>query len=101
MLQICRKLGSPQLSTPQEVPLIEERYAGPGDAIPSAASMGAIRQPASLEGLLLGPIYTAKAFAGLFDLDERGKIASELPLILLQSGGLPGMFAYDDNQYRA
>jgi len=45
-----------------------------------------------LEGLLLDPTYTGKAFAGLLDLHAAGHFGEE-PVIFWHTGGLPGLFA--------
>ena len=47
------------------------------------------------EGILLDPVYTGKAFAGLLDLVEKGELGSNEPLIFLHTGGLPALFAFD------
>ena len=51
-----------------------------------------------LEGLLLDPVYTAKAFAGMLDWIETGKIEPGAPVIFLHTGGLPAIFAFRENQ---
>ena len=67
-----------------------ERYGKP-----SAAGSAAIRRLAQTEGILLDPVYTGKAFAGLLDLAEKGAIAPDEPVIFLHTGGLPALFAFD------
>jgi D-cysteine desulfhydrase len=97
--QVCAYLGHPLRFTPADIPMIEARYVGDGYAKPSAEGMRAIYRLARLEGLLLDPVYTAKAFAGLLDLVERGEIAAGKPLIFLHTGGLPGLFAFPEASY--
>lgn len=55
--------------------------------------MAAIRRLAQLEGFLLDPTYTGKAFAGLLDLHASGYFGDEEPVIIWHTGGLPGLFA--------
>ena len=50
---------------------------------------------ARLEGILLDPIYTDKAFAGLLDFVERKQLDRDEPVIFLRTGGLPALFAFD------
>jgi len=50
---------------------------------------------ARLEGLLLDPIYTAKAMAGLMDLVRIGVIDRTVPTIFIHTGGLPILFAFE------
>ncbi len=91
--QICQHLATPKQFIASDVPLIEKRYVGEGYAIPSHAGNTAIARLAHMEGVVLDPIYTGKAFAGMLDLAERGELGRETPLIFLHTGGSPGMFA--------
>jgi len=50
---------------------------------------------AQLEGLLLDPVYTGKAMAGLIDLVRKGVLDKSIPTIFLHTGGLPILFAYE------
>ncbi len=50
---------------------------------------------ARLEGLLLDPVYTGKAMAGLIDLVRKGVLDKNIPTIFLHTGGLPILFAYE------
>ena len=95
---ICAYLGQPLTFDPGRVPLIEERYVGDVYGKPSAEGLAALRCLASLEGIMLDPVYTAKAFAGLLDLARRGQIGQGEPLIFLHTGGLPALFAFEDGQ---
>ncbi len=67
---------------------------GEGYGIETVASHAALLTLARTEGVLLDPVYTAKAFARLLerlpDLDPAGDI------VFLHTGGQPGVFAYAD-----
>ena len=91
--ELCRRLGQPQAFDAGQVPLIERTYAGPSYGVPSQAASAAIRRLAQSEGILLDPIYTGKAFAGMLDLCRRGALPADQPLIFLHTGGLPALFA--------
>jgi D-cysteine desulfhydrase len=91
--ELTSRLGQPCDFTPQEVPLIEKRYVGQCYGVPSAEGNAAIRA-GQLEGIVLDPIYTGKAFAGMLDLIERGEMGRSEPIIFLHTGGLPGLFAF-------
>jgi 1-aminocyclopropane-1-carboxylate deaminase/D-cysteine desulfhydrase-like pyridoxal-dependent ACC family enzyme len=78
------------------VPLLEEVYAKPKYGIPSPACIDAIKRLARTEGILLDPVYTGKAFAGMIDLLEKGQLGSNEPIIFLHTGGLPALFAFED-----
>jgi len=69
-------------------------YFGRGYGIPTNEMIAAIKRCASLEGLMLDPVYTGKAMAGFFDLIERGDIATGSKQLFLHTGGSQGLFAY-------
>jgi D-cysteine desulfhydrase family pyridoxal phosphate-dependent enzyme len=96
--ELCERLRNPIPITSGCVPLIEDTYAGPGYAAPSKQGMAAIRRLARTEGIILDPVYTGKAFAGLLDLAERGELRRGAggrpdPVIFLHTGGTPALFA--------
>jgi D-cysteine desulfhydrase family pyridoxal phosphate-dependent enzyme len=55
----------------------------------------AIITSARLEGILLDPVYTGKAMAGLIDLTRKGVLDKDIPTIFIHTGGLPILFAYE------
>ncbi len=91
--ELCSRLGQERTFSPDAVPLLEETYAGQAYAVPTAECQAAIRRMARLEGLLLDPVYTGKAFAGLLDLVEKARLGRNEPIIFLHTGGVPGLFA--------
>jgi D-cysteine desulfhydrase family pyridoxal phosphate-dependent enzyme len=92
--EICSRLGHPQAFSTGAVPLIEEAYVGGRYGAPSEAGQSALKRLARLEGLLLDPVYTAKAFAGLLGELEKGHLGKDEPVIFLHTGGLPALFAF-------
>lgn len=90
--EICQRLGQSYQFTAPQIPVIEETYAGPGYAVPSSAGLDATLRLARTEGLLLDPVYTAKAFAGLLDLASHGRLGHKEPIIFLHTGGMPTLF---------
>jgi D-cysteine desulfhydrase family pyridoxal phosphate-dependent enzyme len=93
--EICARLGEPHQFAPRDVPLIEVTYVGQAYAVPSEQGNAALKRLARTEGILLDPVYTAKAFAGLLDLVERKQLGRDAPIIFLHTGGLPALFAFD------
>jgi D-cysteine desulfhydrase len=95
---ICATLGQPFRFAPHQVPMVESVYAAPGYARFSSRAAAAIRLLARTEGVVLDPVYTGKAFAGLLDVVERaGANGDSRPcedLVFLHSGGLPGAWAF-------
>lgn len=67
-------------------------YGGEYD-IPTAKSTEAIKRVARNEGLLLDPVYTAKAMSGLLDHLEDGSISSGSRILFWHTGGLPALFS--------
>jgi D-cysteine desulfhydrase family pyridoxal phosphate-dependent enzyme len=93
--ELCARLNQPHRFTPAEIPLIENTYVGSRYAVPTEHCLEAIRRLAQLEGVILDPVYTGKAFAGLIDLVERGQLGKDEPIIFLHTGGWPALFAHD------
>ncbi|RAR61147.1 D-cysteine desulfhydrase [Paraburkholderia unamae] len=73
---------------------IDETQLGEGYGIPTDAMREAVRLMASKEGLLLDPVYSGKAFAGLVQAARSGQHAPGENVLFIMSGGLPGLFAY-------
>ena len=57
----------------------------------------AIKLCARLEGILLDPIYTGKAMAGLIDLVQNGSLNKNVPIIFIHTGGLPILFDFNES----
>jgi 1-aminocyclopropane-1-carboxylate deaminase/D-cysteine desulfhydrase-like pyridoxal-dependent ACC family enzyme len=72
-------------------------WVGPGYGRSSPASLEALRLAARTDALLLDPVYTAKAMAGLIDAVRRGELGREDTVVFLHTGGLPAAFAWRDD----
>ena len=70
------------------------RQLGPGYGIPTPASRAAAELLARTEGILVDPIYTAKAVAGLIELVRSGEIDGRR-VVFWHGGGLPSLFEQD------
>ena len=66
-------------------------YGRLNDAVREAMAMAARH-----EALLLDPVYTGKAMAGLVAHVRAGRIAAGSRVLFLHTGGLPALFAYAD-----
>lgn len=66
------------------------RFVGPGYGVASSESLDAVRTLGRTEGILLDPIYTGKAFAGLLELVQSGEIAGRV--LFWHTGGTPALF---------
>jgi L-cysteate sulfo-lyase len=69
-------------------------YIGAGYGVLGAPEREAIRLAAEVEGLLLDPVYTGRAFAGMVDLIRRGEIRRGETVLFWHTGGTPALFAY-------
>lgn len=90
---LCARFGEPQRFPSSRVPLVEGRYVGQAYALPTPACQEAVKRLARMEGILLDPVYTGKAFAGLLDMAARGMLGRREPVIFLHTGGAPALFA--------
>lgn len=67
---------------------------GPGYGQPSTEMRDAVLDAARYEGLLLDPVYTGKAFAGLKMLVASGRIPRGARVLFWHTGGVPALFGY-------
>ncbi len=73
---------------------ILDGYCGEGYGIPTAGGTEAIELFARTEGILLDPVYSGKAAAGLIDVVRQGLIGDDERVLFLHTGGAPGLFGY-------
>ncbi len=71
-------------------------WVGPGYSLPTVEMVEAVHMLARLEGLLLDPVYTGKAMAGLIGLVRRGAFGPEERVLFVHTGGSPALYAYQD-----
>ena len=69
-------------------------YFAPAYGIPNDDGMEAVKLLARLEGILLDPVYTGKAMAGLIDGISQKRFKDEGPILFIHTGGAPALFAY-------
>jgi D-cysteine desulfhydrase family pyridoxal phosphate-dependent enzyme len=74
--------------------LTDQGYIGGGYGIPTDAGVAAIRLVAEAEGILLDPVYTAKAMSCLIDHVGRGLVDPASTVLFLHTGGVPALFAH-------
>jgi len=79
--------------SPQDVNLTTD-YVGKAYGIPTAAGTAAILYLARMEGILLDPVYTGKAFAGLLDHVRSGRIPPGARVVFIHTGGQPALFSF-------
>ncbi len=67
---------------------------GPGYGVPSPESVAAVRLAGRTQGLVLDPVYSGKALAGLIAAVADGRIPKTADALFLHSGGAPGLFVH-------
>jgi L-cysteate sulfo-lyase len=70
---------------------LDASQLGAGYGVPTAAAAEATRLLARTEGILVDPIYTAKALAGLIELVRSGLLEGH-DVVFWHAGGTPGLF---------
>ena len=68
---------------------------GVGYAIPNAEDTPYIEELARLEGILLDPVYTGKAWSGMLKLLKDGYFGDQDNLVFVHTGGAAALFAMD------
>jgi D-cysteine desulfhydrase len=68
-------------------------YCASGYGVLTGGEREAIRMFARTEGLLLDPVYTGRAAAGLIDLIRKGFFKQEETVLFWHTGGQPALFA--------
>ena len=91
-----RDLLKVNMEVPRSAFNVVDDYVGEGYSIPTAGMVEAVRMFARLEGILLDPVYTGKAAAGLIDLIRRGTFRKDENILFIHTGGSPALFAYGD-----
>ncbi len=71
-------------------------YIGAGYAKASPEGLEAMRIAARTDAILLDPVYTGKAMAGLIDYARKGRLTAQDTIIFVHTGGIPASFAYQD-----
>jgi L-cysteate sulfo-lyase len=73
---------------------VDDRFVGDGYGVPTDAMVEAVRFAARTEGLLLDPVYSGKAMAGLMHLIREGFFKSSDNVVFLHTGGSAALFGY-------
>lgn len=89
--QTAQRIGLPKRVPPQAV-RVDSCFVGDGYGLPTPAMIEAIKLVARLEGILLDPVYTGKAMAGLIDYVRNGKYHAEQNIVFWHTGGSAGLF---------
>jgi len=77
--------------------ICNDDYVGPGYSLPTPLMAEAVHLLAQTEGILLDPVYSGKAMAGLIDLVRQGKFTPDQNILFLHTGGVPAIYHYKDD----
>jgi D-cysteine desulfhydrase family pyridoxal phosphate-dependent enzyme len=86
------RLGARVDFDPEEV-LASADYCKAGYGVLTDAEREAVRLFAKYEGLLLDPVYTGRAAAGMIDLTRKGFFKKDETVLFWHTGGQPALFA--------
>jgi len=73
---------------------VDDGYLGGGYGVVGGLEREALRTLACMEGVLLDPVYTGRAFGGLLDLVRRGTFRPGERVLFWHTGGVAAVFAY-------
>jgi len=85
-------LGISTRLTEDDLDMIE--MIGPGYGVPSPESIDAVRLAGRMQGLVLDPVYSGKALAGLIAGLADGRVPKSANVLFLHSGGAPSLFVH-------
>ncbi len=90
--EVLDRLRNPGRIAPEEVEVVDT-YAAPGYGVLTEKEEEAIFLAARTEGLLVDPVYTGRALAGLIDLVRQGAFPPGTRLLFWHTGGTPALMA--------
>jgi D-cysteine desulfhydrase family pyridoxal phosphate-dependent enzyme len=74
--------------------VMKYEYFGEGYEVVNDSIREAVQLVARYEGILLDPIYTGRAMAGLIDMIRKGDLTSDNTVLLWHTGGIPAIFRF-------
>ena len=91
--KISAKLGLENPPKKEDV-IVFDDYIGEGYSLPTQGMIEAVKLLARTEAILLDPVYTGKAVAGMMDLVQKGYFDGAKNILFLHTGGSPALYAY-------
>jgi D-cysteine desulfhydrase len=89
-VETARLAGLPE---PTGTLQLDHDHFGAGYGAPTDECREALDLAARLEGLVLDPVYSGKAMAGLIAARREGRIERDTNVVFVHTGGLPALFA--------
>jgi len=97
VLDLTRKtaeLAEIEFEVNQDQVVCDGSYYAPGYGQPNEGMIEALSLTACTEGLILDPVYSGKAMAGLIAMIRSGRFGSQDTVVFLHTGGTAGLFGY-------
>jgi D-cysteine desulfhydrase len=83
-----------EVNIPRDAVNVVDDYVGPGYSLPTPEMVEAVKMLAQTESILLDPVYTGKAMAGLIGLIRKGYFKKSDNVLFVHTGGSPSLYAY-------
>jgi D-cysteine desulfhydrase len=93
--KVAAKVGI-ESPIPKEAVVCFDDYVGSGYSLPTDSMIEAVRMLAETEAILMDPVYTGKAIAGLIDLVRKGFFDQDEKILFIHTGGSPALHVYAD-----
>ncbi len=84
------------IQVPREAVVTHGGYWQPKYSVPNAKMVEAVQMLARTESILLDPVYTGKAMAGLMGLARKGFFKAGEKVLFMHTGGLPALHMYEN-----
>ena len=92
---VAEMIGHPGIISADDI-WVDDRMLRPGYGQLNNDVLAAIHKTAVCEGILIDPVYTGKAMAGLIYLVENKHFTADQNIVFLHSGGTPAVFGYPE-----
>ena len=93
---ILKRLELPTHTLSNKDILVSDHFIGRGYGEPGSDCIEAIKMMAHQEGILLDPVYSGKAFAGLLSMVKNRELTQNDVVIFIHTGGEDSLPAYED-----
>ncbi|MFQ3322481.1 MAG: D-cysteine desulfhydrase [Pseudomonadales bacterium] len=91
-----KQLYNNDLSIDSIIPRTLDGYVGAGYGLAGDEVLDLINQLARLEGIVLDPVYTGKAFYGMLEELKHGRFSGSKDIVFIHTGGALGLFPFKE-----
>lgn len=93
--EVLLAMGSDRQVRPEDI-MLDDGFIGDGYGRPTPEMVEAVQIVGRFEGLVLDPVYTGKAMAGLIHHVRSGAFGRDEKILFWHTGGGQGIFGYDE-----